>query len=81
MVIYVRLHDILIDKVQCAGGFTRGCTLQELPEGSPVSDLLRALHLDRKLVGLIVVNGRQAGPDHTLRNGDHVSLFSPMSGG
>jgi|GEM_PF-880809 len=81
MQIKVRLHDILQDKVAGYAGSAEGAFDYQLPVGVPVSHLLKVLELDSRYVGLMVVNGRQAGKDYSLQDGDRLELFSPMSGG
>jgi sulfur carrier protein ThiS len=52
----------------------------ELPEGSTVADLLRALAIAPKGL-LLVVNGRTAGLERVLEEGDEVDLIPALSGG
>lgn len=81
MQIKVRLHDILKDKVAGCAGSSEGAFDFLLTADATVSQLLKDLGLDSHYVGLVVVNGRQAGKDYRLQDDDRVELFSPMSGG
>ena len=52
-----------------------------LPVGATVNELILRLGLEKKIIGLIVVNKRQSGYNGTLKDGDLVEIFSPMAGG
>ena len=52
-----------------------------LPTGATVADLLAGLDLPARLVGLTAVNGRQAGREQVLANGDRVRIFPPFLAG
>ncbi|MBW6464009.1 MAG: MoaD/ThiS family protein [Dethiobacteria bacterium] len=81
MLIKLRLHDILKEKVGAGRADGDGILKQQLRDGSTVNDLVVSLGLNREYVGLIIVNGRQAAFEFSLNEGDSVELFSPMSGG
>jgi sulfur carrier protein ThiS len=81
MQVKVKLHDILKDRVKNATGETSGIIRKELPEEASVKTLLSLIGFDNELVGLVIVNGRQAKLDFRLKDGDSLELFSPMSGG
>lgn len=63
----------------------------ELPEGSTVADLLKAIGLPEALEelergrGIVLRNGRNVltskGPDEPLSDGDTVVIFPPAGGG
>lgn len=53
----------------------------ELSEGATVRDLIEASLVPWDEVGVVAVNGAQAGDDHRLRDGDQVLLLAPMEGG
>ena len=59
--------------------------LVTLDKGTTIRDLyLRAgIDLDERFHQFIVstVNGDHRDPDHTLRDGDELTLFLPVSGG
>jgi molybdopterin converting factor small subunit len=57
-----------------------GLTL-DVPDGTTVRDLIRALRVPPDVDCLRVVNGRDAPPDQRLVDGDVVSLFPPLAGG
>ena len=63
-----------------AGAAGDGVTL-DLPDGTSVAEVIRSLELPRDLECLVVVNGRDAPPDHRLADGDVLSLFPPLAGG
>jgi sulfur-carrier protein len=52
-----------------------------LPEDSRVSDLIERLDLPRQQVAILLVNGRNAPPEHALHSGDTVSMFPLLAGG
>lgn len=49
----------------------------EVPPGSRVEDLFSALGLPSGRIGMILLNGKGATPDHDLTDGDRVGLFPP----
>ena len=53
----------------------------DVPEGAQVSDLLSRFGLPEKESRTILVNGRDAGPDWVLQDGDVVAAFPTMAGG
>ncbi len=81
MHIAVHLHDILKSKVKAFPVSAEGSFDYQLSAGASINLFLQDLGLDRRYVGLVVVNGRQAAKDYCLQDGDRVELFSPMSGG
>jgi sulfur carrier protein ThiS len=53
----------------------------KLPSGAEVGDLLEYLGVSRNDVGVIVINGKDAGFDRPLTDGDRVTLISHIYGG
>jgi len=53
----------------------------DLPAGATVRDVVESLKIPGELACLIVVNGRDAGPDQVLVPGDELAMFPPLSGG
>ena len=53
----------------------------ELEEGARVSDFLKRIGVPPSEVAIILVNGRHAAQDRTLRDGETVSLFPAIAGG
>jgi len=53
----------------------------EIPEGASVGRLIRSLGLTDDLTSVIIVNDKATGPDHTLHEGDRVTLIPPLAGG
>jgi len=49
----------------------------EVPPNSRVEDLFSALGLPLQRIGMILLNGKGATPDHELQDGDRVGLFPP----
>jgi sulfur carrier protein ThiS len=81
MLIKLRLHDVLNDKVSGCASNAKGVFAHQLPEGAAVSTLLKEVGLDSSSIGLVIINGRQAAKDYRLKDGDRVELFAPLSGG
>jgi len=81
MIVKVRLHGILKDKIEFEKKPDSGMIDIEMPDEAVVSDLLPALGLPKALVGLILVDSCQVSFDYKLKNGDSIELFSPMCGG
>lgn len=46
-----------------------------------VDRLIDRLALPREEVKLVFINGRKAGPDTVLDDGDRVGIFPPVGGG
>lgn len=53
----------------------------EMPESAKVWDLVQKLAVPEELASIIIVGGANAAYDHHLRDGDHVTLVPPLSGG
>jgi molybdopterin converting factor small subunit len=53
----------------------------DVPPGTTVGQVVHSLRVPADLERLTVVNGRDAGPDHVLSDGDVLSLFPPLAGG
>jgi molybdopterin converting factor small subunit len=53
----------------------------ELPAGTTVDDVVRALRIPEALEYLRVVNGHERPSGHHLVDGDVLTLFPPLSGG
>lgn len=83
MQVFVGLHDVLKLKVKedLLEKINKKHLPVELPEKADVYALLDLIGLDRSLVGLIIVNKKQADFSYILADGDIIELFSPMSGG
>lgn len=54
---------------------------EELPEGTTCRDIVLGLGLKEDEVGVVLVNGRHAGLDAALRDGDTLALFPQIGGG
>lgn len=57
-----------------------GLAAEALP-GETVAGLVRRLGLAAGDIKVIMVNGRKAGPETELKDGDRVGLFPPVGGG
>jgi molybdopterin converting factor small subunit len=53
----------------------------EVPDSTPVSELLSRFGVPQKESLMILVNGRDAGPDRVLQDGDVVAVFPTLAGG
>jgi len=53
----------------------------EIPEDTAVAALIETLNISPNEIAILLVNGRNAKPDHILQEGDTVSLFPPIGGG
>jgi molybdopterin converting factor small subunit len=53
----------------------------ELPAGAGIEELLKTLKIPFDLDRILLVNGRQSGPEKMLQPGDTIVIFSPMCGG
>lgn len=80
MIVKVKLHDTLKHKVKLNLP-DYGIGEIPLPVGATVKELILRLGLEKKIIGLIVVNKRQSGYNGTLKDGDLVEIFSPLAGG
>ena len=53
----------------------------ELGEEASVSNVLEHLGIPSDIARVILVNGRPAGPEVPLREGDRLVMFPPVAGG
>jgi molybdopterin converting factor small subunit len=53
----------------------------EVPDRTTVGQVMTSLHIPDDLDRLQVVNGRDAVPEHILKDGDVLSAFPPLAGG
>jgi sulfur-carrier protein len=53
----------------------------DLPDASPVSELLRRLHLPDEGIRTVFVNGRSRSADYVLQDKDEVGIFPAIGGG
>ena len=75
--IHLQLYSILREKLPSDA---KGRTVMQLDEGATLADLLNELGINLKVV--ISVNGdHEPDKSRQLRNGDHVRIFSAISGG
>ena len=58
-----------------------GRAVLDLPRGSLIRDLIRELKMPEGTGWVLLVNGRVAGEDRELAQGDEVVLFPPVEGG
>jgi molybdopterin converting factor small subunit len=58
-----------------------GAAELEIPEGSTVTEICRRLGIPSDLARVVLVNGRDIGPDAPLKAHDVVSIFPPLAGG
>ncbi len=75
--IHLQLYSILREKL---AEEAKGRTVMQVDEGATLADLLNELGINLKVV--ISVNGdHEPDKSRQLRNGDHVRIFSAISGG
>jgi molybdopterin converting factor small subunit len=53
----------------------------ELPEGATIRDLNRKLGVPEEMASVIVVGGDATTVEHTLGDGDRVTIIPPIAGG
>jgi len=53
----------------------------DLPGNSNAGELMSALSIPKERVTIVLVNGEPADQNHSLKEGDKVELFPPVSGG
>lgn len=53
----------------------------EVADQSRVTDVVQSLNIPADQVRVCLVNGRDAGTDYVIQNGDTLSLFPPVGGG
>ena len=74
MEVYVTLFETL-KKHQPEGGNAK------LKAGARVTDLLATLGISTDDVGILIVNRKDAGFDHQLKDRDVVTIIPPLGGG
>jgi len=75
--IHLQLYSVLREKLPSDA---KGRTVMQLDEDATLADLLNELGINLKVV--ISVNGdHEPDKSRQLRNGDHVRIFSAISGG
>jgi sulfur carrier protein ThiS len=75
--IHLQLYSILREKLPSDA---KGRTVMQLDEGATLADLLNELGINLKVV--ISVNGdHEPDKSRQMRDGDHVRIFSAISGG
>ncbi|MGD9973611.1 MAG: MoaD/ThiS family protein [Desulfatirhabdiaceae bacterium] len=58
-----------------------GAFVTELPPASTVRTLIQSLGIPLDEERVVLINGRHGKDDVTLRDGDTVAVFPPMTGG
>ncbi len=53
------------------------------PSDSTVGDVIKdvGINEDEMPIGVMIVNGRHVGKDHTVKDGDTLSIFPKIGGG
>jgi molybdopterin synthase sulfur carrier subunit len=54
---------------------------REYPPGTKIADIIGALGIAEKEIGMIMLNNRHAEPDRQLSDGDSLALFPLVGGG
>lgn len=78
MVVEVRLYATLR---RYTPANPNGVITVELPDGSTVLDLVKAIKIDPAEIHLIMINGTGCELEKIVSNGDRVGLFPPVGGG
>ncbi|NLX62237.1 MAG: MoaD/ThiS family protein [Tissierellia bacterium] len=55
--------------------------IMELDEGTTISDIIKALNIDKDQVAIMLLNGRDGPETREVKDGDVISLFPPVGGG
>lgn len=79
MKVEVRLFATLASFLPAHG--RAGAAELELPEGSTVTEVTRSLGIPPDLARVVLVNGRDIGPEARLAAHDVVTIFPPLAGG
>ena len=75
MILYASLAHLLpADRVG------NSCVI-ETANGSTIRDLMNMMNVPRDQTKVIFLNGRHAGEDQVVREGDRVAVFPPVAGG
>lgn len=59
----------------------RGRSSFDVDDGETVAGLMEHAGIDKARTVVVLVNGRHAGPDRMLANGDVIAVFPPVAGG
>lgn len=79
MKIEVRLFASLVRYLPEGGG-GHSNTL-EIPDGITLGQVVKLLRIPEEMPAIHLINGRDAGFDQAVKDGDVVSLFPPLAGG
>ena len=77
----VRVKFLATYRKYLPAGVQGGACDVDVSPGILVSDLLSGLDVPAKESMVILVNGRDAGLDHILKDNDVVAIFPAMAGG
>lgn len=55
--------------------------IMELPEGTAPLNIINTLNIDKSMISILLINGRDGSLDNVLKDGDIISLFPPVGGG
>ena len=53
----------------------------EMPDGAKVWDLVQKLAVPDELASIIIVSNASVDYQHLLKDGDHITMIPPLSGG
>ncbi len=79
MKVEVRLFATLASFLPAHG--RAGTAELELPEGSTVTEVTLCLGIPPDLARVVLVNGRDIGPEARLAARDVVTIYPPLAGG
>lgn len=53
----------------------------DIPDGSTIRDVLDWLGIPKEVPAITLLNGRDAGCEEALKEGDTLTMFPPLAGG
>lgn len=62
-------------------GSRDGVAVLEVPDGCTAADVARRLGIPAGFERVLLVNGREAGPERALAPDDVLALYPPLAGG
>lgn len=53
----------------------------EMPVGAKIWDVIKKLGVPDELASIIIVSNASVDYQHTLKDGDHITMIPPLAGG
>ena len=69
------------EHIRVQAGSSKGELMVELPDNTPIRDLVKGLGISSPEYLLVIVNGHVPPADTPLSDGDQVMIVYPLSGG